>query len=187
MEENTEQICPWCNSEIIWDEELGPEKYCPHCDNELGNYRSLTLEEEEAEEDEEIITEQLLDEEDENALWEDDELLSVSQMEWGEDQDGFRHSNRKSLSMDSTVQKILDEQEEMPECPSCREYMLEAGHQTIGKEQQFIPTVSPVINQSILGDTFHIVWYVCPTCFHTSSQLSLAERLAVIQKLAVEQ
>ncbi|MFD2116569.1 hypothetical protein ACFSTH_07200 [Paenibacillus yanchengensis] len=186
MEENSKQICPWCTSEIIWDEELGPEKHCPHCDNELGNYRSLTLDE--AVEEEEVIeTEQLLDEEDENALWEDDDQsFSISESEWGEEQEGFRQSNRKSLSMDSTVQKILDEQAEMPECPSCREYMLEAGQQQISKEQNFVPTISPVLQNSILGESFNIVWYVCPTCFHTSTQLVLSERLAVIQKLAVD-
>ena len=36
-------MCPWCATEIIWDEELGPEPNCPHCENELGGYRTLSL------------------------------------------------------------------------------------------------------------------------------------------------
>lgn len=37
------QICPWCNTEIVWDEEMGPEKECPHCYNELTDYRTVTF------------------------------------------------------------------------------------------------------------------------------------------------
>lgn len=39
----SEQICPWCQSEIVWDEEIGPEPNCPHCFNELGEYRSIGI------------------------------------------------------------------------------------------------------------------------------------------------
>ncbi|RKN66094.1 hypothetical protein [Paenibacillus ginsengarvi] len=34
-------VCPWCQTEIVWDEEVGPEETCPHCFNELNDYRSL--------------------------------------------------------------------------------------------------------------------------------------------------
>lgn len=34
-------VCPWCQTEIVWDEEIGPEETCPHCFNELNDYRSL--------------------------------------------------------------------------------------------------------------------------------------------------
>lgn len=37
------EICPWCQTEITWDEEIGPETICPHCANELGNYRTLNV------------------------------------------------------------------------------------------------------------------------------------------------
>jgi Zn finger protein HypA/HybF involved in hydrogenase expression len=36
-------VCPWCQSEIVWDEQIGPEENCPHCFNELGDYRSINL------------------------------------------------------------------------------------------------------------------------------------------------
>lgn len=35
-------ICPWCNMEIIWDEELGPEEECPYCHNDLKGYSDIT-------------------------------------------------------------------------------------------------------------------------------------------------
>lgn len=38
------QICPWCQTEIVWDEEIGPEETCPYCLNELGEYRTLQIE-----------------------------------------------------------------------------------------------------------------------------------------------
>ncbi|GAA3402607.1 hypothetical protein ACFFNY_04715 [Paenibacillus hodogayensis] len=36
-------VCPWCQTEIVWDEEIGPEDSCPHCFNELNDYRSLRV------------------------------------------------------------------------------------------------------------------------------------------------
>lgn len=43
MAEHQVQVCPWCQSEIVWDEEFGPEKTCPHCYNELTDYRTLAV------------------------------------------------------------------------------------------------------------------------------------------------
>jgi len=39
----SQQVCPWCQMEITWDEELGPETHCPHCYNELSDYRTISL------------------------------------------------------------------------------------------------------------------------------------------------
>lgn len=186
MEEQT--ICPWCSSEIIWDEELGPEDFCPHCDNELGNYRTMPLTDEpdddnnlEHEEEEAKKQQQLTDED----LWDEDELSTSSANEWTSD-NGFRSGNRHSLAMDHNVQRVVDEQEDVPECPHCREYMIEAGRQSIGGGADYEPTVSPVLKDSVLGSPFKIIWYVCPSCFHTSSQLAAEERLKLIQKLSAE-
>lgn len=44
-------ICPWCNMEIIWDEELGPEEECPYCHNDLKGYSDITDDEDETESD----------------------------------------------------------------------------------------------------------------------------------------
>lgn len=38
------QMCQWCDNEIVWDPEIGPEDFCPHCFNELGkNYRTVNV------------------------------------------------------------------------------------------------------------------------------------------------
>lgn len=42
-------ICPWCNMEIIWDEELGPEEECPYCHNDLKGYSDIADDEDESE------------------------------------------------------------------------------------------------------------------------------------------
>ena len=41
MPQNQNQICPWCQTEIVWDDEIGPESVCPHCLNELTEYRTV--------------------------------------------------------------------------------------------------------------------------------------------------
>jgi|HigsolmetaAR203D_1030402.scaffolds.fasta_scaffold00157_43 hypothetical protein len=45
------QICPWCQMEIVWDEETGPEDECPYCLNELKDYRTVTFRLEDMDED----------------------------------------------------------------------------------------------------------------------------------------
>lgn len=45
---NEKQVCPWCQMEIVWDPVIGPEEECPHCLNELKDYRTLTLDVDEA-------------------------------------------------------------------------------------------------------------------------------------------
>ena len=39
---SSQQLCPWCDTEIVWDDEIGPEESCPHCGNELGDYKTVT-------------------------------------------------------------------------------------------------------------------------------------------------
>ena len=53
MMKELQTVCPWCESDIIWDPEIGPEKFCPHCDNEISGYRTLEIDAQFAEEEEE--------------------------------------------------------------------------------------------------------------------------------------
>lgn len=71
-------VCPWCHTEIVWDEEFGPEETCPHCNNELSGYRTVTLgsddlEEDEPETEDEPKSEEISDED----LWDDSDKESV--------------------------------------------------------------------------------------------------------------
>lgn len=175
MEEQT--ICQWCLTEIIWDEEIGPETHCPHCDNELGGYRTMQI-------GIETDEDQLDSHEEESDEWLDDEegLDESHRDRMMDDSEGFRSSNLQRMAAESTVQRIIDEQEEAPECPVCREYMLEAGTQSIGAEQ-FKPAVPAAIGHPLVTTPFQIQWYICPACSHVSSMLSKSSQEEMIARL----
>jgi hypothetical protein len=169
-------ICPWCLTEIVWDEELGPEELCPHCGSELSNYRTVQLgmgSDEQQDDLEEEYEEESLDEEDDER---------TDHKRWLEQGEGYRSGNIARFAVESTVQRIVDDQEEAPECPACREYMIKAGIQTIG-DQQFTPAVAPAIDGPVLTAPFQVEMYVCPTCFHTSSLLSRQDREKMLERL----
>ncbi|MDQ0061147.1 hypothetical protein [Paenibacillus harenae] len=178
-----EVICPWCLTEITWDPEFGPEKHCPHCGNELSSYRTVELGGDAGEETDE-------EEQGNPGQWQEDEEEDyesdghdLGHKRWLAEGEGYRNADRSSLALENTLQRITDEQDEVPECPACREFMLEAGTQSIGGEQ-YKPTVSPVLGQPALPAPLELVWYVCPSCFHTSSTLSPSNRQLLLKRLA---
>ncbi|GKU75862.1 hypothetical protein [Paenibacillus sp. L3-i20] len=178
------QVCQWCVTEIVWDEEIGPESHCPHCDNELGGYRSLKVgldNDFEPDSDEDEIPESIEGNED----WSEEEEERANDAGWMKDNEGFRSSNANLLAAESVIQRIVNEQFELPECPSCREYMLEAGSQSIGGAG-FEPTIAEAIGHSIVPNPFRVIWYVCPSCYLTTSQLSPLDREAMIERLSKE-
>ncbi|TBL71420.1 hypothetical protein [Paenibacillus thalictri] len=157
METERDTVCPWCHTEIVWDPEIGPEENCPHCYNELGEYRSINLT---VKQTGQPVS---FDEDDDE---EEDELL--------DDEDIFAY--------EETVQRLLDEQEETPECTSCHEYMLLAGSQVIAAGT-FTPAVHALIAKPLLQAPFTIKHYVCPTCFKVEQMLSEEARTAMIDTL----
>lgn len=170
------QICPWCMTEITWDEEIGPESHCPHCDNELGGYRSIGVN---LERDDEGVRDAEVEAEPDD--WsEEEEDAGRPNPSWDE---GYLPTDRGMLAADGMIRRIVDEQDEAPECPVCREYMLEAGVQQMGGAG-FRPTAHQPLGKPILPETFALVWYVCPSCFHASSVLSLADRKAMLDRMS---
>lgn len=175
-------ICPWCQTEIVWDEEIGPEEECPYCHNELKGYRTLSIS---------LANEE--DVEDEPGYEEGDD------MDYG-DGDVHTHYHVSNLSRvqslsaagedllayESAVEQILDAQDDVPECPHCREYMLHAGHQTIG-ESELTPIVPAVLRTPLLQNQVTMNVYVCSACFHVSRFLSEEDRLFLIRAANVEQ
>lgn len=162
MSANEEVVCPWCQTEIVWDPEIGPEDECPHCFNELKDYRSIQLTvkqtgqplrfEEEPDEEGEDFT----------AAWEGfDEPLD----RYGE-----------------AVQSITDEQEEAPECSGCHEFMLLAGKETVSGES-FDPHISKTIGRAFIQAPFSLDVYVCPSCFKVEKLLSDTDRMLMVQAI----
>src|SRR6185437_10317869 len=68
-------VCPWCHTEIVWDEEIGPEKECPYCHNELDGYRTISvhLDEDEGAEEQEAVTEAA----DDDLGWDEEGMYNV--------------------------------------------------------------------------------------------------------------
>jgi hypothetical protein len=171
-------ICPWCHSEIVWDEEIGPEPFCPHCSNELSGYRTL-----------QIGIDQHSDNSDEDELEHDHDH---EENEWSDDSDewtesakagdGFRQARRSSFAVEEKIERVLDDQLEVPECPSCRGYMLELGAHQVTRDS-FKQAVPSAVGQSLLAAPFETVLYVCPSCFETSTKLSFAARQQLTELL----
>ncbi|WEK55205.1 MAG: hypothetical protein P0Y55_03825 [Candidatus Cohnella colombiensis] len=159
-------ICPWCQSEVIHEEGQEPDKFCPICDNELDGYRTLRIDmgnsEDEFEDDDELLVE-------EDSSWDEPEEL--------------REMNPELVQFEETVVRLLDEQELVPECPQCREYMVEAGEQVVTAEQ-FHARKPSAIGKAILEAPFNLTVYMCPACFTVQTLLSEEDRARVVQRLS---
>lgn len=168
-------VCPWCQSELPVEEGQEPERFCPICDNELGGYRSLQIgldRNEELEEEAEYETDP-----------EADELEDLSAVEnWEEDKD-LREKNESLLVFEEAVEKLLDEQEIVPECPHCREYMLEAGEHVVGPDG-FRAREPELLGRPVLEAPFAMTVYVCPSCFNVQHTLAEEDRVRLAQRLS---
>ncbi|RAU97636.1 hypothetical protein [Paenibacillus sp. YN15] len=166
------QICPWCQTEIVWDPEFGPEDTCPHCLNELSGYRSLKL----------------------KINQEDGELSLEEPDRHGDDHSGHSHHHHHhdedddddlevdDLLDDYTVDPlpddyaerviaVMDQQEYAPECPNCHELMLHAGVRVISGSA-FKPAVPAPLGMPFLPDPYAVDVFVCPSCFKTDEYLT---------------
>ncbi len=101
-----------------------------------------------------------------------------------EEPDQRRSPHQAILALEDHVQQLLSEQEEMPECPSCREYMIETGRQKVGSSTGFESRETKDSAKPLLNNPFEMVWYVCPSCFETKSRLSYADQHFFAQRLS---
>ncbi|MDQ0087178.1 DNA-directed RNA polymerase subunit RPC12/RpoP [Paenibacillus anaericanus] len=169
-------ICPWCQTEIVWDEELGPEEECPYCHNELKGYRTLNID----------LDSDIEDEEEGNKggqpFWEEE---NEEQLESSRRLDVFAAGGRNPLVYESGVETLLNGQDEVPECPHCREYMLFTGKQSLA-HGDFEGVVPEGLKNPLVLDNAKLNVYVCSACFHVSRFLSEDDRNALIQTISGE-
>lgn len=179
MESQSRQICPWCNTEIVWDPEIGPENECPHCFNELGAYRTIKLKLKSGEP-------LSLDEEDEEEADRAHDADGFDLPHLGEagdellddyDDDAAEYRDEYDIK----VEQCIDFQEEAPECGSCRELMLLAGHRTVSGD--FAPVAPKPLGRAFLTAPYKVDVYVCPSCFRTGEFLSQEIRLRMMNIL----
>ncbi|MFB5267956.1 hypothetical protein ACE41H_14405 [Paenibacillus enshidis] len=177
-------ICPWCQTEIVWDEELGPEEECPYCHNELKGYRTLTVDI--GEEEEEMLNGRQSDEHDDEEAgdedllaWQDEGLHRLPVLHTLQK---YEESGQDLLAYEEGVEKVLDSQEEVPECPHCREYMLLTGTRTVTADT-FVPSVPAPLGKPVLEPPFTMNIYVCTGCFQVQHSLAEDDRLRLMHAL----
>ncbi|WP_028551102.1 hypothetical protein [Paenibacillus sp. UNC451MF] len=165
MSQSHDQVCPWCQTEIVWDPEIGPEESCPHCFNELGDYRSINLKVGQHEQDSDLDEEDV----DDNDIEDDSD-----EYEEYEEFDGID-------DYEEGVQRVLDSQEDTPECPVCHSYMLLTGTRTMALG--FVPAVPQTLKQPLVKAAHSTKVFVCPSCFKVEQVLSEEDRLGMIELL----
>lgn len=173
-------ICPWCQSEIMQEEGQEPDKICPVCDNEISGYRTLKLNIGETDEDEEEDEYEAEEAKDASAAF----VADKEDLSWlKEDEESIEDSNDELQQFEETVELLLNEQELVPECPSCHEYMLEVGEQLI-TANQFRPRVPEGLGEAVIDAPFTLNLYICPACFTTSSFLGDSHRHQTVRRLS---
>jgi len=170
-------VCPWCHTEIVWDEEFGPEENCPHCNNELNSYRTLNIGIDDIEE-EAVVEESKPEAVNDDDLWGDVDKDSVVPIyntlnQFGDDYDLNKY--------EESVSGILSTQEEAPECTQCHELTLLAGKQPISS---FEPSTPDVLGGPVLSAPFSLNMYVCPSCFHVQHSLAQEDRVKLVRNLS---
>ncbi len=169
-------ICPWCQSEIIQEEGEEPEKICPVCENELDGYRTLQISIGEDDEDEAED-----EEEDEHAEERSISIDDNEDLSWMDEEE--MESNEELQRFDEALEELYDEQDVVPECPLCHEYMVEAGERIVGASE-YTPRVPGMIGEPLLPAPFTLALYVCPSCFTVHSFLGDEERQRMVRCLS---
>ncbi|MFS0837023.1 hypothetical protein [Paenibacillus sp. 1P03SA] len=154
-EEELKTVCPWCQTEIVWDPEIGPEEECPHCYNELSDYRSIRLGADEEEPDEQA--------DDEEPAASPDDFL-----DW-EEEDSYTDEYAEA------IRNVLDTQEEAPECSACRELMLHGGTQ-VTAAAGYTSVVPGPVGKAFLNPGYKLNVFVCPSCFKVETFLAEEDR-----------
>lgn len=177
------QICPWCQTEIVWDPELGPEEYCPHCENKLGGYNSLTLGDDEDKQgtvDKKIKYEDTGDIED--IAFDDDEDVDDSPGYTEGLAAGIGLNDEELYRYESIVGEYLEVQEDVVQCSQCREDMLFAGEQKV-EGSGFSPNRPKASAAPFLQTPFTLRVFVCPSCYQVHYNLSENDRMKMVQTL----
>lgn len=169
MEKQTE-ICPWCHTEIVWDEEIGAEELCPHCLNVLGDYRSVPIGDEGLEEFKEGTDGE--PEHDEEEVFDDELEQLTAGLEEDLSGDLYQYEQK--------IKSLQSEQEDIEECLFCHEIMLHAGTIDLKRsgfksEKAFAGAFRGPIKAHVL---------MCPACFRAHWRLAPEHRLSIIHHLS---
>lgn len=160
---------------------IRPEENCPHCNNELNGYRTVTVGIDGIEEEEEEVVEEPKQEViNDDDLWGDVDKDSVVPIyntlnQFGDDYDLNKYEER--------VSGILAIQEEAPECTQCHELTILAGKQLVSS---FEPSAPATLGGPVLTSPFSLNVYVCPSCFHVQHSLAQEDRIQLVRNLSTD-
>lgn len=200
MSTEEKQICPWCQTEIVWDPEIGPEAECPHCLNELGDYRSISLTVSEDEEEAEAAAPRKGQAvgHGQHSHDADDHYHDHHGHHHHDHHDHSAHGSASGLaagfndydddyeeepdSYTLKAQELIDGQEEAPECCNCRSMMVESGTIRLAGDN-FTSTARVILPQPLLPEILELNLFVCPNCFKTETYLAEPGRLRFVQTL----
>lgn len=164
-------VCPWCQTEIVWDEETGPEEQCPYCYNDLKDYRTITIGEDKDEPVEENKENRASVLDDDYEVL-DDEIKAWTQAFDDEAVDVYRYEQK--------VKALQQEQEDMETCPTCHEVMIVAGTAPIGGGNfQAIEALKEALQSPL-----QVKVLMCPSCFLLKWKLADEQRISIIDHLS---
>lgn len=199
MSTEEKQICPWCQTEIVWDPEIGPEAECPHCLNELGDYRSISLTVDEDEEEQTAVRGGQAG----GHSHHDHDSHGHDHHSHHNHHDHHAHHDHKGQASggiaagfndydddyeeepdaySQKAQELIDGQEEAPECSNCRSLMVQSGTVRLAGEN-FTSAAQVIVHQPILPEILEMNLFVCPNCFKTETYLADSSRLRFVQTL----
>ncbi|MFD2671296.1 hypothetical protein [Marinicrinis sediminis] len=164
------EVCPWCQSELVWDEEIGPEEVCPFCENDLRDYRTVRLSSDEVQE--ETIAAKKAEEEEQ---WDEETMALLESLE-------VDQQTETVDQYDEGIQQLLMEQEEVLLCNSCQSEMIWAGTEEV-KAKRFNPR-QMADGTPLVALPFRKDIHLCPHCFELKEVMNREDRLKSLQQLA---
>jgi hypothetical protein len=175
------QVCPWCDTEIVWDPEIGPEEECPHCLNPLGDYSSVVLPIRTGGPSVPLGEAPAASRRKPEQVEADEELDIFDELD-----DGFEDSDAAIEAYEEAVELVVNGQEEAPECPSCRQFMLHLGDQQNPPAAKFEPIVPDSVGTALIRHDYSLKMYVCPSCFRVDYWLSEQDRAQLLNRLQAQ-
>jgi hypothetical protein len=176
------QVCPWCDTEIVWDPEIGPEEECPHCLNPLGDYSSVVLPVRNGGQPASLAQAPTAGRTKLGQTEESDEELDI----FDELDDGFDESDAAIEAYEEAVELIVGGQEEAPECPSCHQFMMHVGDQQNPPAAEFVPVIPDSVGSALVRQDYSLMMYVCPSCFRVDYLLSEQDRAQILHRLQAQ-
>ncbi|WP_128894863.1 hypothetical protein [Longirhabdus pacifica] len=162
-------VCQWCQTEIMMDEK-NPETTCPHCENELGDYKSMQIpmemEEEDATEQENTV-ENHEESEEEDLFFLEEDFMS--------------ENDEEELEVYETyVDQSLQQTEGYALCKDCEEQMIFTGQQKVTADTF---QSNEQLQTPFLVAPYHMDVFLCPHCFQQKTYLSTEDRADLMQRL----